>query len=141
MLAGDFRHALDHVLGAVQGSGVRQLGEGDQVLLVLLWNEAGRGGGEAHVPQAHQADVDQQGHGTAAQDAPYHANVTMAGAVEHAVERAEQPAAEQSVEQPRETVLGASWALSRVAASAGDRVSELNAEITVEIAMVSANCW
>ncbi len=106
MLAGDFRHALDHVLGAVQGSGVRQLGEGDQVLLVLLRNEAGRGGGEAHVPQAHQADVDQQGHGTAAQDAPYHANVTMAGAVEHAVERAEQPAAEQSVEQPRETVLG-----------------------------------
>ena len=27
------------------------------------------------------------------------------------------------------------------AARAGDRVSELNAEITVEIAMVSANCW
>ena len=30
--------------------------------------------------------------------------------------------------------------LSRIAASAGDRVSELIAEITVEIAMVSANC-
>src|SRR3546814_10008836 len=34
---------------------------------------------------------------------------------------------------------GASWALSRLAASAGDRVSELKAEITVEMAMVSAN--
>ena len=36
--------------------------------------------------------------------------------------------------------LGASWLLSSSAASAGDSVSELIAEITVEIAMVSANC-
>src|SRR6478735_10908190 len=35
---------------------------------------------------------------------------------------------------------GASCALSRTADSAGDKVSELNAEITVEIAIVSANC-
>ena len=35
---------------------------------------------------------------------------------------------------------GASCGLSRMALSAGDRVSELNAEITVEIAMVTANC-
>ncbi len=34
---------------------------------------------------------------------------------------------------------GSWWPLSRTAASAGDRVSELNAEITVEIAMVRAN--
>ena len=34
---------------------------------------------------------------------------------------------------------GASWPLSSSAASAGDKVSELIAEITVEIAMVSAN--
>jgi hypothetical protein len=36
--------------------------------------------------------------------------------------------------------LGASCPLSSSAASAGERVSELTAEITVEMAMVSANC-
>ena len=35
---------------------------------------------------------------------------------------------------------GASWPFSSKAASAGDNVSELKAEITVEIATVSANC-
>lgn len=35
---------------------------------------------------------------------------------------------------------GASCGLSSMAASAGDRVSELIAEITVEMAMVTANC-
>ncbi|MNP65476.1 hypothetical protein D3C76_1610670 [compost metagenome] len=36
--------------------------------------------------------------------------------------------------------LGAWWSFSSTAARAGDRVSELNAEITVEMAMVRANC-
>ena len=36
---------------------------------------------------------------------------------------------------------GASWPLSSSADSAGDKVSELKAEMTVEKAMVSANCW
>ncbi|MCY1248578.1 hypothetical protein D9M72_620230 [compost metagenome] len=35
---------------------------------------------------------------------------------------------------------GALWSLSNTAAKAGDRVRELKAEITVEIAMVKANC-
>ena len=35
--------------------------------------------------------------------------------------------------------LGASWGLSSMAASAGDRVSELIVEITVEMAMVTAS--
>ncbi len=35
---------------------------------------------------------------------------------------------------------GASWDFSSNAAKAGDSVNELNAEITVEIATVSANC-
>ena len=35
---------------------------------------------------------------------------------------------------------GASWLLSSRAASAGDSVSELKAEMTVEIEIVSANC-
>jgi hypothetical protein len=36
--------------------------------------------------------------------------------------------------------LGASWPFSSSAANAGDSVSELIAEITVEIAIVTANC-
>ncbi len=36
--------------------------------------------------------------------------------------------------------LGAPCALSNTAASAGDRVSELNAEITVATAIATANC-
>ena len=32
------------------------------------------------------------------------------------------------------------WPFSRIALSAGERVSELNALMTVETAMVSANC-
>ena len=36
--------------------------------------------------------------------------------------------------------LGAPCGLSRIAESAGERVSELNAEITVEKAIVRANC-
>ena len=35
--------------------------------------------------------------------------------------------------------LGASWPFSSIAASAGDKVNELIAEITVDIAIVSAN--
>ncbi len=105
VLAGDVRHALDHVLGTIQGGGVRQLGEGDQILLVLRRDEAGRRAGEAQVAEADQADVDHQGDAAGAQDAPHHADVAMAGAVEDAVERAEQPATEQAVEQARKAVL------------------------------------
>ncbi|MCY1539308.1 hypothetical protein D9M68_748890 [compost metagenome] len=36
--------------------------------------------------------------------------------------------------------LGASWLFSSKADSAGDSVSELNAEMMVEIEIVSANC-
>ena len=46
-----------------------------------------------------------------------------------------------TLSMPRVTAsLGASWGRSSRAAKAGDKVSELNAEITVEIAMVAANC-
>lgn len=36
--------------------------------------------------------------------------------------------------------LGAEWGTNSFAARAGDRVSELMAEMTVEMAMVTANC-
>ena len=42
---------------------------------------------------------------------------------------------------PRVSASGAApWGLSSTAASAGDNVSELNAEMMVDTAMVSANC-
>src|SRR5690606_37192395 len=55
MFAGDVRHALDDLLGSIEGGGVRQLCEGYQVLLVLLWHEAGLSSGEAEVAESEQA--------------------------------------------------------------------------------------
>ncbi|MNF09337.1 hypothetical protein D3C80_2099770 [compost metagenome] len=49
-----------------------------------------------------------------------------------------QPLKPRSIHLERRS-FGAPFAFSSMAARAGDRVSELNAEITVEIAMVSAN--
>jgi len=70
---------------------------------------------------------------------PEHARIVVPGAGEAAIEALEEPA-EEAVHHPREDVGLAPWGLSSTAASAGERVSELNAEITVEMAMVSANC-
>ena len=98
-------HALDHFFGAVQARRIRQLGEGHQVLLVLGRDKAGRGVGETEEGQHHQPGVQQQGNPAAADDPGHGADITMAGAVEEAVERTEQPATEQRVQDPREAVL------------------------------------
>ncbi len=105
MLAGDFGHFLDHILSAIQRGRIGQLSKCDQVLLVLRRHETGRRAGEAHVAEADQSDIDHQRNAAAAQDAPHQADVTVAGAVEHAVERREQPAAKNPVKQTREAVL------------------------------------
>ncbi|MND95720.1 hypothetical protein D3C80_879830 [compost metagenome] len=106
LLQGDFAHALDHRFGAVEAGRVRQLGERHQVLLVLGRHETGRGGREAQVGQAHQAGIHEQGDAAGADDPTHAADVAVGGAVEEAVERGEQPAAQQFFQEPRETVLG-----------------------------------
>ena len=81
-----------------------------------------------HQPRALQRDADA-------------VDVAVRRALEQAVEGPEDPA-ERLVDGARGEVRRcASCGFSSSAASAGDSVSELNAEITVEIAIVSANCW
>ncbi len=105
LFQGDLGHALDHVFGAVQARGVRQLSEGHQVLLVLGRYETGRGVGKAEPGQHHQARVQEQGDAAAANHSAYGADITVAGFLEEAVERTEQPAAENLVEHLGEAVL------------------------------------
>ncbi|MCY1223649.1 hypothetical protein D9M72_357850 [compost metagenome] len=82
------------------------MGKGHQVLLVLGRHEAGRGAGEAQVAEHQQAAIDQHGDAAAAQYATYGPDVAETGTIEDAVERVEQPAAQQFVEDAREAVLG-----------------------------------
>ncbi|MNS63059.1 hypothetical protein D3C72_961440 [compost metagenome] len=55
------------------------------------------------------------------------------------MKRLKKPPNTRSIQRDSQS-LGASWLLSSSADSAGDSVSELNAEMMVEIEMVSANC-
>jgi hypothetical protein len=131
----------DHGLGAVQRGAVRQLREADQVLLVLRGNEAVRHRLE-HAQRWHgQHRVDTQ-HGALCAPARRAGgrSVLLGTALEDAIEAAEQPA-EGAVHAAGVSDPSA----RRGCAAAGrpapaDSVSELSAEITVEIAMVTANC-
>ncbi len=59
--------------------------------------------------------------------------------MEHLVEALEEAADTRSMPRVSQS-FGSSWPFSSNAASAGESVSELNAEITVEMAMFIANC-
>ncbi len=106
LLECQLRHALDHVLGAVQARGVRQLGKCHQVLLVLAWHKTGWRAGEAQPGQNHQPRIDQQRDAAAANDAGDGAHIAVAGFFKESVERAEQPASEYFIEETREAILG-----------------------------------
>ena len=62
--------------------------------------------GEAEPGQDHQAGIQEQGDAAATDDPAHGADVAVAGAFEETVERLEQPATQQLVEEQRETVLG-----------------------------------
>jgi len=57
----------------------------------------------------------------------------------HPVEWPEKAADDLSIIRANQS-FRAWWSLSNTAHNAGERVSELNAEMTVEMAMVMANC-
>ena len=73
-------------------------------MLVLAGDEPGRGVGETEEGQHHQPGVQDQGNATAADHPCHGTDIGMAGTVKEAVERAEQPAAEQRVEHSGEAV-------------------------------------
>ncbi len=91
-------------LGAIEGGGVGQLDDGDEVELVLLRHEAGGGAQEAEGGQGQEHAVDGERHGRLAQHPPHAADIAGGGAGEDLVERPKQPT-EGAVDQPLEAVL------------------------------------
>ncbi|MCY1514967.1 hypothetical protein D9M68_495400 [compost metagenome] len=105
VLQGHLGHLQDDRFGAIQAGAVRQLGEGDQVLLVLLWDETGGGLFQAQVGQADQAGIQHQHERTRAQQAPGDVDVARARALEKPVEGTEQPASEAPLDPPGKAIL------------------------------------
>ena len=94
----DVGHAPDHGFGAIERRRVRQLREGDEVLLVLRRHEAGRRMRETERGQRDQAAVDEQRDAALAQHAADSRDVAVRCAGEETVERAEKPA-EREIEE------------------------------------------
>ena len=112
LLHRDVAHAADHVLGAVERRAVRQLREADQVLLVLLRNEAVRHGLEDEDGRRGQHEVDGEHH-RLARDRPGHAAaVGVSATLEEAIERAEE-STEHEVHATRQLVFRLVMALEQ----------------------------
>ena len=77
------------------GGGVGQLDVEQQVALVLLRDEAGRGADELEIGQHQQAGVDQQGDQADAQQAAHQPHVQGRAGAEDPVEQPEEPAQQQ----------------------------------------------
>ena len=135
----DFRHPANHGFGPVQRRPVGQLREGDQVLLVLGRDETRRDLPEAPAGQHQQHAVNPQREDALPQHARDPSGVSVAGPRKNPVERAEKPT-QRLLHQPREPILGCLMILEQHRAQRRRQGQELNAEITVEIAMVIANC-
>ena len=133
----DLRHGF---LRALQRGRVGQLDVDDEPALVLLRDEAGRSALEDPVGQHQQAAVDQQ-HQHADPQQPAHRPRRSRRCRRRTTalnSRKNQPS--DDVEQPGQRIAARRCAArSRMAASAGLSVSELNAEMTVETAIVTAN--
>ena len=84
---------------------VRQLGEGDKVLLVLGGHEAGGNLVEAPAGQSHQPAINHQRHGAFPQDTADPGGVFVARPGEDPVERPEEPA-QGLLHEPGKPVLG-----------------------------------
>ena len=136
----DLAHSADDGFGAIERRRVGQLRDRDEVLLVLRRHEAGRHARESDDAEHDEAGVHRERNRRATRDALHdvcrsaldmRANARLNG-------RNSQPKQRLSTRVGRSA--GAPRGLSSTAASAGDSVSELNAEISVENAIVSANC-
>ena len=120
---------------------IGQLRERDEVLLVLRRHETGRDLLERPAGEREQAAVDHQRDARRARISRATPREYLCdGPVEEPVERTEEPA-ERAIHDARDADPSARGDCAAAAAhSAGESVSELNAEMTVEIAIVIANC-
>src|ERR1051326_5783509 len=105
LLQSDVRHAPDDRLGAVQRSGIGQLRERHEILLVLGRHETGRNLIKPPNSEQNQAAIDQQGNGALANNAADSERVFVAGPRKHAVEWPKKPP-EQFLDEPLQPVAG-----------------------------------
>ena len=97
-------HLVDDLGGAVEAGGVRQLGHRDQVLLVLPRDEAAGHAVEQLAGGAEQYDIQQADDDTEAQQLLDQAGIAVGHRIEGTVERCEQPATEQAVDDTGQPV-------------------------------------
>ena len=100
----DLAHAPHHGIGAIERRAFRQLSEGDEVLLVLRGDEAGRNFREAPAGEIDESRVEDESDEALAQHAAHRRAVFVARPRERAIKRAEDPA-EHPVHDPRDDVL------------------------------------
>ena len=139
VVADDLVGVGHRLFGPLQRGRIGKLDRRQEIALVLVGNEAGRHPAEAPTGQVKQPAVDHQHQQAHAQQFSDRPQVSADGEGKCLVEEPEEPA-EQEVETPARAGRGARAAgLSKMAHRAGLRVSELNAERTVETAIVKAN--
>lgn len=89
---------------------------------------------------AHKASIEHHHNDAAAHGPTDGANIAVRRAVEETVKAMEKPPVTVPINRVSQSAFAVSWCgLSKMAASAGESVSELMAERMVEIAMVNAN--
>ena len=82
----------DHFFGAVEGGPIGELAEGDEVLFILLGDEAGGYLGEDEAGEPDEAEVEEDHRDAGAEEATDYPTVEVSGGVEEAVKAAEKPA-------------------------------------------------
>src|ERR1700693_1805428 len=99
----DVGHTPYDPLRSVERSGVRQLHDSDEILLILRRNEA-TGDDSKHEPRGgEQCRIDAQHHGSAADERPYSSAVSGRPARKDTIKPAEEPA-KHAVDAPLKAV-------------------------------------
>ena len=88
----DLRHAPDYRLGAVERRRVGQLGESDEVLLVLGRHKPGRDLVETPTGEKNESAIDQQRNAALANHSAHAGGILVARPPKHPVERPKEPA-------------------------------------------------
>lgn len=135
----DLAHFADHRVGARQRRPFRHLHAANEIQLILGGNKPAGDDFKHHPSGAEQQQIHRKHRATASEGFAHQPLIAVRAAQEKAVKRTENPA-KQTIDQPVGRSFFAPCGFNSRAASAGESVSELMAEITVEMAMVTANC-
>src|ERR1700724_588253 len=104
MPQGNLTHLTDHFVCPIERSGVWELCEGHQILLILQGNETGWGGLKEIECHPNHAGIEDQRQDRALEQAPDDLGIEIRRPMEKAVERPEEPA-QQEVQCSREPII------------------------------------